>query len=1098
MVERAVVRVTQRRSARRWSARASGIGVVLAGALWVAMLGVATAAQAADTNATMTLTPASGGATAQVQATFQVTPNQCASGLVVFKWDGLDLGQPLPLDPNCRVTVTTVPPAGHNQPGTHAICAQLQLNSQLANACANFTIATPTPAATTPAPTSAPPAPSAPAGAGSPSPAAPVPGAELAPPRLGSPRPGPVGDGWMIAVVAGLALGVSVGTAFTLLPRGGDGWSWPRGGVVIAAGLTGLVAGGYLVGITPRPVSVRLDTSRVTQGLNVDIADKAGVFYDGIAGKDTLARADLRITNLGTRKVSATCRARLTTGIAEDASVDAALRVTAATLSTDPDAEQVQVQRGDCWFSGYQLAKPGSWDFSIEVRVGSRPPVVFGLGTRDLQPTGDVRVLVYPMLWPVSDVGPAESHPWIFCGGIAPEKLKTDCPPKAPTPPIRHAFDTDRAAATFNGLAELNRLWPVRSGIGGLDLSGTTPHTPGTPGLRFLFAPIDDSCPTPVSTLPDAYGLRVIQCERRDVAQLMVATLNAKYAAADAADGRHRDRIDQSIVVTPTDPFTTGGQCRGSWVGVEIDGRLDGPAAFVAAQELSHCLGEVAAGSPHAFSTTNTVHSKNSTIPTYTGFGAVNTLDRIDVATALSVLYPSFGGGTRSSQSFMEGWEWNHLRKTLLSKKRPDPTTGTYLVAQTALAAETFVLDGVITAAGRFNLRYAGRDPLALTPTPSQPDGRDELVFFNSLGAAIGTTQLTLVDHDHHAGPTDTPVMVVAELPAGAQTVQLRHDGTWIWSQTLRAGAPTVSAVVATPATDGQHVQLNWRGVVGQRYNVYYRSSPDAAPMLVSLGLVTPSTTVDLGLTPATTHGSFTVRASDGFNIVEAASNEITVAARAPYATITAPAPSAALTEGQPILLRGLGWDTTAGSLDGASLQWGADGQPAGTGASVTVQLTEGDHDIALTATAPSGLSAKTTMRVHVAAATIAALDAAPGAGTVVELGRCPSPQAITAPVGLTTVATASSDATWLHVTPAGGAVAIAADCTDLDRGARYTAHVLATAADGTVRLIGVRLGGDRGLSPGQVLAALGIGVGLVAALGSYLALRRRSTRPAL
>jgi hypothetical protein len=1080
----------------------SAFGALFAGVFGVAIFAAAPGARATDINATMTLTPASGGATTHVQAAFQVT-TQCPGGTATFTWDGVVVGQPVPLNPNCRATLTTTAPAGHAQPGAHAVCASLDPNQQqvVANACATFTLTAPTPPATTapptPATSSAAPGPTAPAGVGSSAPVAPVPGAELARPSLGTARPGPVGDGWIIAAVAGLTLGTAVGGAFTLRLRGGEGWSWPRAGVIIAAGLTGLVATGYLVGFTPQPLSVRLDTARVTQGLDVDVADKAGVFYDGIAGKDTLARADLRITNLGTRKVSATCRAHLSTGIAENASVDAGLHVTAATLSTDPDVEQVQVQRADCWFSGYQLAKPGSWDFSIEVRVGARPPVIFGLGTRDLQPTGDVRLLVYPMLWPVSDVGPAESHPWIFCGGIAPEKLKTDCPPKAPTPPIRHAFDTDRAAATFNGLAELNRLWPVRSGIGGLDLSGATPHTPGTPGLRFLFAPIDDSCPTPVSTLPDAFGLRVIQCERRDVAQLMVATLNAKYAAADAADGRHRDRIDQSIVVVPTDPFTTGGQCKGTLVGVEIDGRLDGPAAFVAAQELSHCLGEVAAGSPHAYSTTNTVHSKNATIPTVTGFEAVNTLDRIDVATPLSVLYPNFGGGTRSSQSFMEGWEWNHLRKTLLTKKRPDPSSGTYLVAQTAPAGETFVLDGVINAAGRFTLRYAGRDPLAPAPTPSEPDGRDELVFLNGAGAALGTTQLTLLESDAHAGPGGTPVLLVAELPAGAQSVQLRHNGTWIWSQALRAGAPTVSAVVATPAADGQHAQLTWRGVVGQRYSVYYRSSPDAAPMLVSLGLVTTSTKVDLGLTPATTHGSFTVRASDGFNVAEATSNEIIVKARAPYATITAPVPSAALTDGQPTVLRGLGWDATAGSLDGASLQWRVDGQPAGSGATATAQFAEGDHEIALTATAPSGLSATTSMRVHVNPAKIAALDVAPGAGTVVELGRCPSPQAITAPVGLPAVAAASTDATWLHVTPAGGAVALAADCTDLDRATRYTAYVLATAEDGSVRLLGVRLGSDRGWSPSQVLAGLGIGVGLVAALGAYLALRRRTIEPA-
>src|SRR5262245_10063897 len=284
-------------STRWWSAALSALGTVVLVGLMSSWL-VAGAARADDLNATMTLTPTSGTAATQISAVFHVTI-QCPGTPATFTWDGVALGQPQPVDVNCRASRTISAPAQGQAPGPHALCAHIE-PAQLANACATFTVKlpnTPTPPLTG-TPTAAPPSPTAAATpAATPDSFLPPPGSGFDPPRLARQAPAPVGGEWVVALVAGLGLGLAAGVGFTLRPAG-DGWSWPRGAAAATTALIGLAATTYLTGMTSSPVSVQLDDSRVTQGLELDVSDKAGVFYDGIAGKDTLARADLRITNL--------------------------------------------------------------------------------------------------------------------------------------------------------------------------------------------------------------------------------------------------------------------------------------------------------------------------------------------------------------------------------------------------------------------------------------------------------------------------------------------------------------------------------------------------------------------------------------------------------------------------------------------------------------------------------------------------------------------------------------------------------------------------------------------------------------------------------
>jgi hypothetical protein len=470
----------------------------------------------------------------------------------------------------------------------------------------------------------------------------------------------------------------------------------------------------------------------------------------------------------------------------------------------------------------------------------------------------------------------------------------------------------------------------------------------------------------------------------------------------------------------------------------------------------------------------------------------VNTLGHTDQAKPRSVLFPTFDSDTTASQSFMEGWEWNHLHKTLTTMTRPDPTTGTYTLAALQ-TTRTFVLDGAIDDSGRFTLRYAGQDPLPLAPTPSVEAGSDSLVFTDSAGSALATTRL-LLEADHlHGGPDVTPVVVVATVPEGATHAVLRRGVSTVWSEALRTAVPSISAVTASSDPDGERVHVAWHGAAGQRYSVYYLTSADASPILVSMGLTGTATTIHMGFTPATTHGVFTVRASNGFTTAEATSNTVTVVARPPIAAISTPTPTAVLTDAAPVVLRGTGWDDTAGVLDGNRLQWSVDGQPAGTGTTVSAPMAKGEHDIALTVTGPTGLSARATKHVTVVAAAVAALAPAPADGTVIDLGSCPSAHAINVPTGLTRIASAHADASWVTMQTGQGTVGIGANCATLGADASFTAQVLVTGDDGAMRLLGVRVHGSGHSLPASVLVtALAIGAGVLAAAVGYLALRRR------
>jgi hypothetical protein len=885
-------------------------------------------------------------------------------------------------------------------------------------------------------------------------------------------------------------------------------------GVVAVAAIGAGTLGPTVFGTTPP--SFVVESVRITQGLDIDIADGQYLTVDLIAGKDTLLRSQVHVYSLYGRTVKVSCQiSSPVVGTAPSVIKGMAYEVSPFVLKGSPVPDYDTLQ-ADCWVPGYELFPVGTWSAQMTVSVGALASVTIPLGVREFKASGDVRLLVFPMVWPDSTVGTAEWHPWVYCGGIPTDKLATDCPPRNPTP-IYTPWTPEMSATALNTLYELDRIWPIRSGAGLLDLSGGSPHTATTPGLRYEVNPVYSSCPTPVA-LPEAFGLRSLQCEARGLAVIAMERENVLLAEADKADGGHRDRLDRSIVMTATAPYSTGGQCvpGKNWAGAEIDTTVDGPSTIVVAQELSHCLGEVSSASPH-LNPKNWMHSLNWSIPTPLFLPAVDIINRQDVALANSVLFPYFDLDEKASNTFMEGWDYNHLRQTLLLP-RPDPSTGTYklsdstgtggtllaytganeLAAPASDVAPRFVLVGTLDSTDAFRLQYAGRETLPLEVTAPDPAGPYALVFIDSSGAELGRLPIASPHVELHAGSGLADVSLVATIPAGAARAELRRGDAVLYSQPFDGAAPTISAATATAAANGSYVDLSWAASTSSgrslTYAVYLQDSSGAAGQLLAADISGSSLRLPTDFMAAQNAARFVIRASDGYNIADASTNAVSIPARAPIVSVRPPASAGGdLSAGTPVTLAGVGYDSTDGPLDGASLTWTSDRDGVlGSGATLTTMLSAGRHTLTLTARNRAGLSstAAVTVEIQQAAHPKPIYVAANTSGLSVsadpvQLDTCPNAGTasihVTAPAGMSWQA--MSDSPWLRLSGGGtgsGDVAVSVDCSHLATGDRTVgqALIVGTGAPIPVAAAWVALGrapegGLLGLVPWWSLAGL-------------------------
>jgi hypothetical protein len=917
------------------------------------------------------------------------------------------------------------------------------------------------------------------------------------------------GVAFPISIILGGVFGLMVAGA-TLYPAGAG-----RRGILLAVGATVAgAAGAWAIAGMPLPdlggtasKTVRLDDPRITQGLEYD-AD-AGVDYLLIADKDTLVRATLTHEREIT---AASCEirqfARLEAGfpvklvaVTKPAlSVAAGITSRFVVTSTDPTSDAVsRVSQSDCWLAGTDVPEPGYYQVQLDVTVkGTKKPQTFDLGAKLFVPTGDVRLLVYPMTWPTDrSFTNSELHPWTFgCTAACP---KTD--PR----PAYAPWDGAAEAAMIDIIKEFQRAMPLRQGVGGVDFIGLGTHDATTPGMRFVIVPGVYVCPGRIAFNEGHDPELACKAAARANAEFWINMLNADLKKSDERDGHHRDRIDLGVAAVVNGPGSTGGQsCWGDVgprvMGVEIDTRPSSVGGSVLIQELAHCLGEVQGDSPHSLKG-NPRHSENYYFPLYNGLPGVDMRSREDVEKPASALNAAVGP---SATNFLEGWEWNSLRRTLVGMTRPDPVSSTYKLSAPLPQTPLYVLTGLLDRSDTLDVDYSARvDDLLLDQTAAAGDSPYALVFVDAAGAEMGRFPFKPNFETLHRGDqpaSATGLFLVAPLPDGSARVEVRHDNIVLYARTFNTKPPSIHNVQASPAADG-HVLLRWEAshpdAAPLSYNVYFLATADAAPTLLASGLKETSFDFGTGIAPATSDARLMVEVSDGYHTARATSAAFSIAARPPIVSISAPrANDPSVFAGAPIVLEGTSYDFTAGMLAGDALHWHSDRDgDLGSGDRLLTGLSEGMHTLTLTAIALSGLSASATVQVTVRPASerpeVSAT--APLADTLgistdhIDLGRCSAgrtAQVDVRPTDAQVTWRARTDSSWLTAAGDGqgnGQIDLRADCVGLVDGT-YTGQVL--VSDGTGQLDLVRVTVIKGAAAPRSWQRIGEAALLAATLG--------------
>jgi hypothetical protein len=1109
----------------------------LVGCVLAALLFLLVPQSAFADEAVMKVDPVMGSAETVIEAQFTaLRDGGCVVAAVQFVWNEEIQLESRDLDPaaDCTAVLSFTPPT--DTPGVYVVCGAYFDDHAGAEvrACAAFTLSpvpptrspeptrSPVPPTRSPEPTRSPvPTPTVvPTGSASPSPSA-TPASLPTDAPLVTPGAPPIAatsggssaallmptsdDGELPAAVAvGLVLGLAIAIILALYVTP---FVWPARILLMTltfaiVASVAIVASPAMPSLLPEPVRITVVNYRVTQGLELDVANAAGVAYDLIAGKDTLVRMRISTTGLGNKPLSGTCS--MSRGLVAGVAIPATVTVLAQ--SSTSTGETTSEQQVDCWIPGRWIFPSGYWTARVQLGGPGLTVRRYDLGAREFQATADLRLLIYPVVYPIGSAGQNESFFWSKCKSIPDAQKGTACPAKDKAgDTIRHTWDAAIFATAVNTLYELQRMWPLRAGIGPVDATGTGARGPDAPGLRYLFGVVDDSCSPPT---PNALGLRAASCDRWAEAQLMLAEQNAYYATLEFADKRPRDRIDMPIILKATNFPTTGGLCQRSsrTPGGDIDVDPDGPSTFVMAQEIAHCLGLgiVDSKSPHSRKS-DPRHSDNQYIALLPGTPLINTRQRTDVSQPLSGLHPKFESWFRASSTYLEGWEFNDIHDILLGLPRLDIGPSTYraetaalpgpasstrmaqtgpLAHQTVEAAftptnEWLVIAGTREESGAVDLTYSGVSTLPLNPTQADPSGTYALVERGARGQELLRLPFSILDApDTHLRPGGDGFLLIAPYAPGTTAFELQGNETVLLRLDAVGAAPEVSAVRAVVSNDGTTIEASWDAAPldgNLRYNVYFSGSATEPLRPMAIGLDGTRHVFQTRSLPTSDSARLIVRASDGIRTAERSSAPLQIPDRPPMVDIRAPdsrdeRPAA----DRATILEAVAFDDTAGILVGDAVKWRSDVDgDLGSGDVLEVTLTPGRHLITVAVTSPSGLTANDSVTVDVRSTTPFVADASgPSAKltvnpTSIDLGPCPTLATGSLEIrkaDSTDVYTVSDDSEWLTVdaNPT-GTVRVTADCSVLEPHTAYAGRVLVAGPDNELHIIGVRVGDAAG-----------------------------------
>jgi YVTN family beta-propeller protein len=298
----------------------------------------------------------------------------------------------------------------------------------------------------------------------------------------------------------------------------------------------------------------------------------------------------------------------------------------------------------------------------------------------------------------------------------------------------------------------------------------------------------------------------------------------------------------------------------------------------------------------------------------------------------------------------------------------PEPEPGDWLQAFGSVAS-----DG--TSASFMQVKRLA----SIVRMPERVAGPLSLRLVDAGGAVLATYPFAAQALDAGPGDENDPgssFSLIVPFAAGARAIEVANTALpgapTIAVEPVSANAPVVTRVALRTPPDPQTgiAALAWDASDADgdalAYDVRLVAEDGASPMPVLLGLAAREANVD-----TSPFAGGTVRlevvASDGVLRGSAQSEPFTIAPKPPAPAILAPADGESVYVGQTLNLDGEASDAKDGKVAEAGLAWSADGAPIGTGARVSVaDLAAGAHTLTLAATNSLGLSASTSIQIHV------------------------------------------------------------------------------------------------------------------------------------
>ena len=692
---------------------------------------------------------------------------------------------------------------------------------------------------------------------------------------------------------------------------------------------------------------------RITQGLDEDIT--GNVFYDKIAGKDTLVRFWARSSKWTIGVTSAACEIRYWNGMQ-----DVLLSVVPA-LTTHPyvysaDWYPSDFGRFDCWVPGQTLADAGWYKFRaiINTTDGYSGRSWLG-GYREFLPTSDyLGVFLFPAFVPHVSV------------------------------PTAHSFLSAAEYAHLLGitLQTAQREWPLRAGIEAIKADGSNAHKAG---LRYYVSP------NPYACTPWEWGLdNLCDADQRAEGNRQLDLFNLRGWLTNFFLHLNVDTLHWGEVVVPFD-HTGGGQS--CWSGQRVAGQgisLDDVDGYVLIQEVSHCMGLVNKG-PHANVAGNDLpHSATHDILMWGSSSVVNMRTRKDESAVESVMN---GGVYRGDdQSMLEGFEWNRLRGIFLGS---DPCAGGCATAAGQgpnAGNERFFLSGKVDRQDHWttDLSMVITAPVPLPLTPAS--GAYAVVVLDGGNHELARWPFDVSFETTHGESADEmPLDFTVPYPSGASAVRIVHGVTVLAELRPPAHGPQVA--FQSVNANSTEAQASWSAShpdgASLTYALYFSPDDGVTRLPIATALTATTYLWPTALAQGTTQARLIAVASDGFHTAEATSPRFSIPAKPPAAWISEPATGrqglagggtehipqpitptiTTLVASRPIELRGSGFDLNDGVLDGTGLRWASDRQgPLGISQQLTVTLSPGVHVLTLQAVSSAGLIGSDQITVTVLA----------------------------------------------------------------------------------------------------------------------------------